>query len=117
MSKSDKPTAEQGRHWNRVAELGCLITRRPAEIAHMHGPSLRERDPRFLKPKGKKTRWMHWLVVPLTPEIHWLCDNDPRAFAAACGTPAELLDIVAERTGVDIWAKARECLKPVPERT
>lgn len=109
-------SAEIRRHWTRVAALGCLITRRPAVICHCHGPSLRERDPRFLKPKGKKMPWGDWLVIPLAPELHWLMDNDPAAFEQACGTPAQLLDIVAERTGVDVWARARALLKPTPER-
>jgi hypothetical protein len=105
-------TAAVRRFWSQVAALGCLICGSPAQIAHAHGPSLRERDSRFLKPKGKKPRWGDWLVIPLCPPHHHMMDNDPRQFAAWYGPPALLVDAVAQRTAIDVWTRARAECKP-----
>lgn len=108
-------TAAVRKHWTRVAALGCLICGSPAQIAHCHGPSLCERDPRFLKPKGKKLPWQDWLVIPLAPLLHVEMDCDPAYFAARYGTPAQLLDIVCAQLDVDVWAQARALLRPTPK--
>jgi hypothetical protein len=107
-------TAAIRRFWSQVADLQCLICGSPAEIAHAHGPSLRERDPRFLKPKGKKPAWGDWLVIPLCPDHHFYMDNAPHDFARWYATPANLVDVVATRTGVDVWGNARALLRPIP---
>lgn len=105
--------AEIKRHWQRVAKLNCLLTgSNEVQLAHCHGPSLQARNPRFLKPKGRKQIWQHWLVIPLRADKHFLMDNEPRAFEMEYGTPAELLDQVVVLTGVDVWAKALAVMKP-----
>jgi hypothetical protein len=99
-------------HWNRVAALPCIACgRHGVQIAHQHGPSLRERNPRFLKPKGKKMRWQDWLVLPLCPGCHAVCDNSPPAFAALRGTPAVLLDELCVMLMVDVWGLALKEMK------
>jgi hypothetical protein len=111
MAKSQEPTAEQKRYWTRVAALGCLVCRRPPQIAHMHGPELCAIDPALLKPKAKKFRWQHWLVAPLCPEHHWLFDNRPEAFIVRWGNAVDLLRQVQSRLGVDGIALARAMVK------
>lgn len=99
------------RWWSLLAEGGCWICQRPAQIAHAHGPSLRERNPAFLKPKGKKMRWGDWLVIPLCPEHHWTMDYQPRLFWREHGSPAELLDEIASFYETDVWGNASALLK------
>ena len=65
---SCKPNTEQRLHWNRVAELGCILTRRPAEIAHCHGGSMKLLGPEWQPGMAQKQN--HWLVIPLSPELH-----------------------------------------------
>lgn len=106
------PTAEQKRHWNRVAAMGCLICQGPAEIAHAHGASIVERmqEP---KAKGKKLQRMHWLVLPLCPHDgregngSASLDDNPRAWEAKHGTQADWIDILCVRLGIDLWALAK----------
>lgn len=47
-----EPTAEEHRHIERVAALGCLVCRRPANVHHvMKAPGkVRRRDHRFIAP-------------------------------------------------------------------
>ncbi len=61
-------TAEVRRHWTKVAELGCILTGRPAEIAHCHGGSIKLLGSEFHPGWGQKQN--DWLVLPLAPEIH-----------------------------------------------
>ena len=55
-------------HWNRVANLGCILTGRPAEIAHCHGGSIKLLGSEFRPGWGQKQN--DWLVIPLAPELH-----------------------------------------------
>lgn len=87
--------------------MGCLITGRPAEICHCIGkPSVTARiqEP---KPRGKKLARHDWLVIPLEPRLHRLgqvcLDLNPKEFEATYGPVARMLDLIAERTGVDVW--------------
>ena len=52
------PDAEERRHIERVAALGCLVCRRPAAIHHV------------MKAPGKVRRRDHRFVVPLCGEHH-----------------------------------------------
>lgn len=54
-----KPAAVQ-RHHDRVAELGCLVSGRPATLHHVTG---------YADRPGRISR-DDWLVVPLAPEFH-----------------------------------------------
>jgi len=56
------PTAEERRHWDRVAELGCVVCRQPAEIHHVTGQATR---------MGRLPR-RHDRVVGLCPRHHRL---------------------------------------------
>lgn len=97
-------TAAVKRYWNRLAAMGCVVTGRPAHIAHVVGkPSVTERiqEP---KPKGKKLPRHDWLVVPLAPELHYLLDYEPQRFETEYGPVAKMVDTVADRLGVDVWA-------------
>lgn len=103
-----RPTAAQRRHWDRVAALGCIVTGRQAHLAHCAGkPSVvaRIQEP---KAKGVKLRRLHWLVLPLAPELHYLLDYDPEAFERQHGPVAGLLDKLAARLGVDVWRLSQE---------
>lgn len=54
------PTAAQKRHWDYVAEQGCLVCGRGATIHHVTG---------YADKPGRFSR-DHWLVVPLCPLHH-----------------------------------------------
>ena len=60
--------AEIRAHWQRVAELGCLICRhRPATLHHCHGASMLELP--WQNP-GMGQKQNDWLVIPLAPDYH-----------------------------------------------
>jgi hypothetical protein len=103
------PTALQVAYWSRVAELGCLICRMPAQICHTHGARLTALG--FHKPKGVKMAWMHWLVIPLCWHHHWQYDHRPRAFEAAHGDAVTLLARVMSKLGIDVYSRARALQK------
>lgn len=65
---ASQPTADQKRHWTRIAELGCILTGLPAEIAHCHGGSMKVLGPKWQP--GMAQRQDHWLVIPLAPGLH-----------------------------------------------
>ncbi len=77
-----KPTAADKRHFDKVAELGCIIDGQPAEIHHSRdGLGMGQRD--------------HTQVIPLCPKCHRLGrisrHGSPREFAEKYGTDAELV--------------------------
>lgn len=100
-------TAAQRRHWDRVAALSCLICERPAQIAHAHSGSVRERmqEP---KCKGVKLRRMNWLVLPLCPDDHAALDAGVDAWEARHGEQAAFIDKLCEMFSLDLWALAKE---------
>lgn len=109
-------SAEVRRHWARVAKLPCMVCGyAETQIAHAHGPTLRARNPAFLKPKGKKMAWQHWLVLPLCPACHAWADNDTTHFDLFW-PQAGLLDTLCAELNVDVWARARAALKPCAVR-
>ncbi len=103
------------RYWDRVARMGCVLCGGPAEIAHCHGGSVRERmqEP---KAKGKKLARWNFLVLPLCPphgrEPYPLAlDTDVGAWEETNGPQTHYLDKIAAELGVDIWALAKEGAK------
>ena len=56
------------RHWTNVAELGCILTGQPAEIAHCHGGSILLLPPEFHPAVAHRQN--HWLVIPLAMKHH-----------------------------------------------
>jgi hypothetical protein len=80
-------TKAERQHYARLAELGCIICRRPAEIHH----------PRAGTGMGLKAKWQ--TAIPLCPEHHRGLDHprtasihlDKSNFIQLYGTEAELL--------------------------
>lgn len=111
--------AELKRHWDRVAALGCLVTRQFHDVTlhHAHGGSLCERG--FHRSAGRKTS--DWLVVPIVRILHvgpakpkfglYPIDGADRIpveeWEDRYRDQADMLDEVAATLGVDVWAKAR----------
>lgn len=96
-------------HWKQVAGLGCIITGKPAEIAHCHGGSISlELEPRY-RP-GMAQRQNHWLVIPLNPQLHrgqfGLDTSSVREWERAYGDQVTFLEEVSWRLGYDVFAKA-----------
>lgn len=109
-------TAELRRHWSAVAAMGCMVTGAPATLHHAHGGSVKGRG--FHRSTGRKTS--DWLVIPLSFDLHVGSEGIDRIgvkrWEAKYGTQAEMLDEIARRTGVDVWAKARAEEKPMARR-
>lgn len=63
-----KKTRDIKDHWTRVADLGCILTGSPAEIAHCHGGSMKYLGAEFQPGIAQKQN--HYLVLPLDPRIH-----------------------------------------------
>lgn len=108
MGRKARPV-EIRRHWDRLRELGCIVTGQPnPTIHHCHGGSLR--DLGVTKGMGLKTS--DWLVIPLAIELHSMGPGaidgalGVKAWEELHGTQVEYLDRVAELTGVDVWRKA-----------
>ena len=106
-----KPTKEHRDHWDRVAELGCILTGQPAEICHVHGGSIKLLGPDFQP--GVAQRQNHFLVIPLGWRIHrgqygldsWA--EGPAAWEARWGqTQLSLLSQVSDRLGYSVFEKA-----------
>ena len=104
-------SAEHRRHWTKVAELGCIITNQPAEIAHCHGGSMKYLGPDWQPGMGQRQN--HWLVIPLSPILHrgamgldtWSCGVC--AWERYWGqTQLDLLVEVSRRLGYDVFERA-----------
>jgi hypothetical protein len=101
-------TAAVRRYWNRLAQVPCLLTGLPAEIAHCHGGSMVP----WMGPhaKGRKLPQFDWLVLPLSPRMHRAeyggLDYNVRRWERHFGTQEHWLDVVAFRMGVDVWSMA-----------
>ncbi len=94
------------RYWSRLVADGCLLCGSPAQIAHCHGGSITERTQQP-KAKGKKLAYMDWLVLPLCPFHHALLDAGVHAFEAMYSDQAYMIDLLAERFNMPLWALAR----------
>lgn len=95
--------------------MGCLICQSPAEIAHCHNGSIRERmgEP---KAKGKKLSRYDWLVLPLCGLHHrdtspLGLDRNVAAWESQFGTQAFYIDQICVALGVNLWERAREGAK------
>jgi len=53
------PTAEERKHWERIARMGCLVCSDPATIHHVTG-----------SPHGGRVTRKHSRVAPLCPKHH-----------------------------------------------
>jgi hypothetical protein len=79
-------------HMGRVAELGCLICRRPAHVHHVYGLKF-----------GVKSNWR---VAPLCPEHHLqgafghCVHNGIETFEANYMTEAKMLEMVNKELGL-----------------
>ena len=101
-------TADVKRHWDRVAALGCVCCGRPAEIAHAHGGTLKDRG--LYRAKGKKPS--DWLVLPVCPEHHRVeykgLDFSPRLWEQRWGSQEGYLRWLSEQLGYDVFERAKE---------
>lgn len=99
-------------YWNRVAALGCVICKGPAQIAHAHNGSIRRRmqEP---KAKGRKLPRYDWLVIPACPWHHKLLDDGVGAWESVYGDQAMWIDRISKQLGVDVWALANQGRKVV----
>ena len=100
------------RYWGRLAAMGCILCGGPAEIAHCHNGSIRERmqEP---KAKGKRLARYDWLVLPLCPAhgrhpYPLALDTDVAAWERRYGTQAKYIDLLCGRTGINLWELARD---------
>lgn len=115
------PTAAEKEYYDRVAQLGCMLSRR---LGHYVAPELHH--PRFLGGAGMKSP--NWCVIPLSPYHHRLgpagncLHAGRRSFEARHGTEAELLaqtlrdtgladDAPADALELQQWVAARELVK------
>lgn len=88
-------------HMNKVAELGCLVCKRPPQLHH-------------IRPKntgiGRKSS--DWCVIPLCLDHHtgkFSIHNSKKEFEKKIGTEIELLKkiykIIYKHHWEDIWSK------------
>ncbi len=84
-----RPTAAEKRHMDRVAALGCVVTRRPDVVLH-----------HIMHMDGKTTRRDNRFVVPLISELHNMGDLSVHALGGE--------EKFKEVHGVDLVAWARE---------
>lgn len=65
----------------------------------------------YTKAKGKKLDYMDWLVLPLAPLVHRIApyslDQNVAEWEHRYGPQTYWLDLMASRTGVDIWQLAQ----------
>ncbi len=100
--------AEMRRHWNRVAELGCIISKRPnPTIHHCHGGSIQAMG----ITKGTAMKTSPWLVIPLDAEFHtgnMGIDGSMGVLTweQTFGKQVELLDKVCLLLDYNIWERA-----------
>jgi hypothetical protein len=102
-------SAEIRRHWDRLREMGCIVTGRPdPTIHHCHGGSMR--DLGIQKGIGLKTS--DWLVIPLAAELHSIGPNaidgamGVKDWEYLYGSQVEYIDEVCRRIGIDVWVNA-----------
>lgn len=93
-------------HWQRVAELGCILGGGPAQLHHAYGGSMR--DLGIHKGIGQKTS--DWFVLPLSMRyhtgecgIHLLGVVE---WERRYGTQVAHLDDVCRKLGYNVWIKA-----------
>ncbi len=114
------PSAEIRRHWNRVAELGCIITHRPnVQRHHCKGGSMIE----IIGLHGTGLKVSDWLVIPLCDEpdvgLHQGkngIENGVETWERCWGTQVDFLDKVSIRLGYNVWTKAGIDRPEVDER-
>lgn len=99
-------TAEIKRHWEKVSELGCLITgRTDAVIHHCMGGSMKENG--YHKGMGQKPS--DWLVIPLSPVLHngdlGIHTIGVLTWENNYGKQFDFLKRVSDETGVNIFEK------------
>lgn len=102
------PTAEIKRHWDKVAQLGCIVTGlTPATIHHIHGASVKLIG--IHKGMGQKNS--DWLVIPLAYALHTGPEGIDSgmgviAWEKKYGSQVDHLDEVCRRLGYNCWLKA-----------
>ena len=95
------------KHWNRLFEMGCVISGVPPTIHHCHGGSLRELG--IHKGLGQKTS--DWLCIPLAVKYHTGDVGIDGALGVVewerrFGTQVGHLDDVCRELGINVWKRA-----------
>lgn len=95
------------KHRRILRDYGCLISRRRdnIELHHCHGGSLRG-----VVSRGTGFKSSDWLVIPLHHDLH-TGDFNPEAIGidtweVKFKSQVELLNLVCEITGTNVWKKA-----------
>lgn len=101
-------TAEIKRHWDRVAQLRCVITRAPNPTLH-HCKSGSMTAISGLKSANQKPS--DWLVIPLDFEFHngrFGIDSGMgvKTWETRYGSQADHLDWVSRQLGYNVWYRA-----------
>lgn len=111
MAKKKSTPAHIKRHWNSVAELGCIISGSPyPTIHHPHGGSMNDIGVR----RGGSQKTNDWLVIPLRFDYHvgsmgidsgipWL---SVREWEKRFGTQVSMIDKICVQLNVNVWEKA-----------
>lgn len=99
-------SAEIKRHWYKVAELGCIVSRNPeCEIHHCHSGSMSDYGiHKTLSKKGSD-----WLVIPLSAELHRGSNGvhgGVQSFESFNGSQIYLLNRVGSLLDIDLFEKA-----------
>lgn len=103
----NKKTVSVRDHWNRVAQIGCLLSGAPnPTLHHCHGGSMR--DIGIHKGVGQKTS--DFLVIPLAVRFHtgeYGVDRLPiRLWEEKFGSQVGHLDDLCRELGYNVWALA-----------
>ena len=111
MARKDEPSARHKEHWDRLSQMGCIITSGPATIAHCHGGSISEMLGPLFRP-GIAQRQNHWLTIPLVDWLHQGpqgLDTGPAGvtdWEQRWGLQVHLLEEVSSRLGYCVFEKA-----------
>lgn len=96
-------------HWNRISELGCIITGSPfPTIHHIHGGSVKDIGIH----KGLALKTSGWLVLPIRWDYHLGAAGidsgvmSVREWEARNGTQVEMLDKLCIMLNMNCWKKA-----------
>lgn len=104
--RQEKITVRQW--WDRVAQLGCIVTYRRIDVTlhHIKGGSVSDLGLH----SGMSQRGINdWLVIPLTAELHISGPEaidggyGVRSWEAKYGAQVDHMDQVCLRTGINAW--------------
>jgi len=101
-------TAKIKRHWNAVAEVGCLISRAPnPTLHHCHSGSMTE----IMGLAGWALKSSDWLVIPLAAHFHYGDQGVDGCLGVISWeeryeTQVNLLDELCRIMNINVWHNA-----------